>query len=122
MEQIIIVIHVLVSLCIIGLVLIQHGKGADAGATFGGGASNTMFGSQGPMPFLMKLTCVLVAIFFANSLALSYLVSHRSNGAAQLASAPVAAKTQSAKKPQIVFPTMSTASQGRDGSAVKKGQ
>lgn len=120
MEQIIIIIHVLVSLCIIGLVLVQHGKGADAGATFGSGSSNTMFGSQGPMPFLMKLTCVLVAIFFANSLALSYFASHHSAGANQLAPAQVSVKTPKQATQQIVFPTVNSASKGADSQTKDK--
>ncbi|MCH9643615.1 MAG: preprotein translocase subunit SecG [Gammaproteobacteria bacterium] len=76
MQQIMIILHVLFALSIIGLVLLQHGKGADVGATFGSGASNTMFGSQGSMPFLMKLTVLLAALFFATSLGLTYLVAH----------------------------------------------
>lgn len=124
MEQIIIIIHVLVSVSIIGLVLVQHGKGADVGATFGGGSSNTMFGSQGAMPFLMKITCVLAAIFFANSLALSYLVSHRSTSGMRGLSAQVqstSVKTQPTQKqqPQIVFPSMNKASQESDASKKK---
>ena len=75
MQSIILTLHVLIALSIIALVLMQHGKGADVGASFGGGASNTMFGSQGAMPFLMKLTVLLAALFFATSLGMSYLVS-----------------------------------------------
>lgn len=60
---------------LIGLVLIQHGKGADIGAAFGSGASNTLFGSQGTGGFLFKLTGGLAITFFATSLLLSYLVS-----------------------------------------------
>ena len=75
MFQLILVIHVLVALALIGLVLIQHGKGADMGAGFGQGSSNTVMGSQGAMPFLFKLTMGLGAIFFATSLSLGYLGS-----------------------------------------------
>ena len=64
MQSIILTLHVLIALSILALVLMQHGKGADIGATFGSGASNTMFGSQGAMPFLMKLTMLLAALFF----------------------------------------------------------
>jgi preprotein translocase subunit SecG len=73
MQALILVIHVLVAISLIALVLLQHGKGADVGAAFGSGASNTMFGSTGSLPFLIKLTAILAAIFFATSLALSYL-------------------------------------------------
>ncbi|MFI4918234.1 MAG: preprotein translocase subunit SecG [Legionellales bacterium] len=75
MYQLILIIHVLVALVVIGLVLIQHGKGADIGAAFGSGASNTLFGSQGTGGFLFKLTGGLALTFFATSLMLSYLVS-----------------------------------------------
>jgi preprotein translocase subunit SecG len=75
MYQLILIIHVLVSIAIIGLVLIQHGKGADIGAAFGSGASNTVFGSQGTGSFLFKLTGSLAITFFITSVTLSYMVS-----------------------------------------------
>ena len=75
MYQLILIIHVLIALILIGLVLIQHGKGADIGAAFGSGASNTVFGSQGTGGFLFKLTGGLALAFFTTSLILSYVVS-----------------------------------------------
>jgi preprotein translocase subunit SecG len=75
MYQLILMIHVLIALALVGLVLIQHGKGADIGATFGSGASSTVFGSQGTGSFLFKLTGGLALVFFATSLSLSYMVS-----------------------------------------------
>ena len=78
MQQVVLGIHILVCFAIIVLVLLQHGKGADAGATFGGGqSSNTMFGSQGALPFLMKLTVVFATLFFTSSLLLTYLPAHQ---------------------------------------------
>ena len=77
--NILLIIQILVALGIIGLVLIQHGKGADAGAAFGGGASGTVFGSRGSGNFLTKLTTILAAVFFANSLFLAWLVAHPDN-------------------------------------------
>jgi preprotein translocase subunit SecG len=78
MQQVVLGIHILVCFAIVVLVLLQHGKGADAGATFGGGqSSNTMFGSQGALPFLMKLTVVCATLFFASSLLLTYLPAHQ---------------------------------------------
>ncbi|PJD94579.1 MAG: preprotein translocase subunit SecG [Legionella sp.] len=77
MYQLILMIHVLVAITLIGLVLIQHGKGADVGAAFGSGASNTVFGSQGTGSFLFKLTGGLALTFFVTSLALSYIISTR---------------------------------------------
>ncbi|MCX7126223.1 MAG: preprotein translocase subunit SecG [Gammaproteobacteria bacterium] len=75
MQSLILIIHVLAALTIIGLVLMQHGRGADVGASFGSGSSNTMFGSVGALPFLMKLTAICAGIFFLTSLSLSYLAA-----------------------------------------------
>jgi len=74
--NVLLIIQIMVALGIIGLVLIQHGKGADAGAAFGGGASGTVFGSRGSGNFLTKMTAVLAAVFFSNSLMLAWLVAH----------------------------------------------
>ena len=73
MYQVIIVIHVLLGLGIIGLILIQQGKGADAGATFGAGASGSVFGAQGAASFLSRTTATLAALFFITSLGLAIL-------------------------------------------------
>ncbi|CCE23498.1 preprotein translocase subunit SecG [Methylotuvimicrobium alcaliphilum] len=73
MYQVIIVIHVLFGLGIIGLVLMQQGKGADAGAAFGSGASGTLFGAQGSASFLSRTTAVLATLFFVTSLSLAIL-------------------------------------------------
>ena len=81
--NVLLIIQILVALGIIGLVLIQHGKGADAGAAFGGGASGTVFGSKGSGSFLTRLTGVLAAAFFANSLMLAWLVAHPDNTSGQ---------------------------------------
>ncbi len=76
MDIILLVLHVLLALGIITLVLLQKGKGATEGATFGGGAS-TVFGASGSSNFLSKTTAILATIFFINSLALAYLAGHR---------------------------------------------
>lgn len=75
--SILVSIDVLLAIGIIGLILIQHGKGADVGAAFGSGASGTVFGSQGSASFLTRLTAILATLFFVNSLALAYLASNR---------------------------------------------
>ena len=72
-----IVLHVVVALAIIGLVLLQHGKGADMGSGFGGGASSSLFGATGSANFLSRATAVLATIFFVLSLALAYLATNR---------------------------------------------
>ncbi len=76
MQQLIIIIHMLVSISLIGLVLLQHGKGADVGSSFGTGASQTVFGSQGSTSFLVKITGFLAALFFVTSLLLTYISVH----------------------------------------------
>jgi preprotein translocase subunit SecG len=72
---ILLVVQVLLSAALIVLVLMQHGKGADAGAAFGSGASATVFGSRGSANFLSRSTAILAVIFFANSLGLAYLAT-----------------------------------------------
>jgi preprotein translocase subunit SecG len=72
-----IVVHVLVALAIIGLVLLQHGKGADMGSGFGGGASGSLFGATGSANFLSRATAVLATIFFLLSLALAYVATKK---------------------------------------------
>ena len=69
--------HALVSAMIIGLVLLQRGKGAEAGAAFGAGASGTVFGAKGSANFLSRSTAVLATLFFASSMSLTYLGSQR---------------------------------------------
>ena len=73
----ILAVHVLVALAIIGLVLMQHGKGADMGAAFGSGASGSLFGASGSANFLSRTTGVLATVFFVTSLSLAYLASER---------------------------------------------
>ena len=78
MESLQIILHVaqvVIAVTLIGFILIQHGKGADAGAAFGSGASSTVFGSQGSGNFLTKTTAVLAFLFLANSLTLGYMAT-----------------------------------------------
>lgn len=80
METLIVVIHVIVALAIIGLVLLQQGKGADAGAAFGSGASQTMFGSGGSGNFLTRSTSIAAVVFFVTSLILAIYAKQHSAG------------------------------------------
>lgn len=73
--SVVLTVHVLVGLGVIGLVLMQHGKGADMGAAFGSGASGSLFGSSGSANFLSRTTALLATVFFATSLGLSFLAS-----------------------------------------------
>ena len=75
--SILMIVQVLLAVGVIALVLLQHGKGADAGAAFGSGASATVFGARGSANFLSRATAILATLFFLNSLALAYLASSR---------------------------------------------
>lgn len=77
LHLILLVSQVVIAVSLIGFILIQHGKGADAGAAFGSGASSTVFGSQGSGNFLTKTTAVLAFLFLGNSLLLGYMATQR---------------------------------------------
>ena len=76
METLVWVVHVLTAVVLIGLVLMQHGKGADMGAAFGTGSAGSLFGSSGSANFLSRSTAVATAVFFITSLLLTYLYAH----------------------------------------------
>jgi len=88
--------HVGIALMIIGLVLLQRGKGADAGTGFGAGASGTVFGARGSATFFSRATGVLAALFFISSLTLAYLATQRTAPTSLLETAPA---SQSAEPP-----------------------
>jgi preprotein translocase subunit SecG len=75
--SIVLVVHILAALGVIGLVLVQHGKGADMGAAFGSGASGSLFGATGSANFMSRTTAVLAAVFFATSLSLAFIASNK---------------------------------------------
>jgi preprotein translocase subunit SecG len=75
--NLLVVVHVMVALAIIGLVLLQHGKGADMGSGFGGGASGSLFGATGSANFLSRTTAILATVFFVLSLALAYFATQQ---------------------------------------------
>src|SRR5216117_2609489 len=77
MQILVLVFHVLAALGIIGLVLLQHGKGADVGAAFGSGASGSIFGASGSANFLSRATAILAVVFFLTTFVLAYLVTHK---------------------------------------------
>ena len=77
MEKLILVVHVLTALSIIGLIMMQQGKGAEAGASFGGGASQTVFGGQGSGNFFTRATAVLAAVFFVTSFGLAIVAKQQ---------------------------------------------
>ena len=97
MEHLITIIHVLAAAGVIGLVLLQHGKGADMGAAVGSGASGSLFGVSGSSNFMSKATAACVAVFFTTSLTLAYLSSHRTGNGSVIKAATQAVKTEAVK-------------------------
>ena len=89
MFSIILIIHLIIAFVLIVLVLLQHGKGADAGANFGGGSSQTVFGGGGSSSFMLKLTSVVATVFFATSLLLAYLGAQQAKGFQSVTQQPV---------------------------------
>lgn len=85
-------VHILVGAGVIGLVLLQHGKGADMGAAFGSGASGSLFGASGSANFLSRTTAVLATVFFITSLALSYMATSRTQVPTSVMEQPVPAQ------------------------------
>ena len=84
LETVIVVLHLLGALGLVVLVLLQQGKGAEAGASFGAGASNTVFGSQGSATFLSKFTAILAASFFITALGLGYFAKEKAHQLTQV--------------------------------------
>ena len=102
MQQVVLIVHLLAAAGLVGLILIQQGKGADMGAAFGSGASGTVFGSQGAGSFITRSTGVLAAIFFVTSLALAYFsgqVVSTKSVTESLIAAPIAAQAVEQQKP-----------------------
>lgn len=102
LHTLILTVHVLAALGVVGLVLLQHGKGADMGAAFGSGASGSLFGARGSANFLSRSTAILAAVFFVTSLALSYIATSAprvSGSVMDAAPAPVPAAPAPAPEP-----------------------
>lgn len=95
MTVLLVIIHVVVCVALIMIVLLQTGKGADIGAAFGGGASNTLFGSTGASTFLSKATTVAAIVFMLTSLTLAYLTSKRPPSSV-ITETPIAVETKPA--------------------------
>lgn len=97
--SLVLTIHILVAVAIIGLVLMQHGKGADMGAAFGSGASGSLFGATGSANFLSRATGILAAVFFVTSLTLAYIGSNKPKTTGSLMQEPV--QSQSVSQPAV---------------------
>ncbi|HHB76633.1 MAG TPA: preprotein translocase subunit SecG [Desulfobulbus sp.] len=107
MTTLLIIVHVLVCIFLIGIVLLQHGKGADIGATFGG-SSQSLFGSEGPVPLLNKITTFSAIVFMGTSITLAYISAHNSTGTVMSdlkeTPAPIEQKAPAAKTAPITVP------------------
>lgn len=113
MYTVLVIVQVLAAVALVGLILLQQGKGADAGAAFGSGASGTVFGSRGAANFLSRTTAWLAAVFFAVSLALAYLVHGRATSGSivdQMAAKPAA--------PAVTLPSVPTPAAGTPAPVV----
>lgn len=93
MDLLVLIVHVLAAAGIIGLVLVQHGKGADVGAAFGTGSAGSVFGSAGSANFLSRLTAGLAVVFFVTSMGLSFLSNKRTTNKGVMANQPAATQT-----------------------------
>lgn len=98
--SLVLTVHVLVGIGVIGLVLVQHGKGADMGAAFGSGSSGSLFGSSGSANFLSRTTAVLATVFFITSLGLSYLASNKPSAPASIMEGAVQSVPAPAQQPK----------------------
>jgi preprotein translocase subunit SecG len=109
-HSILLVSLVLVSISLVGLILLQHGKGADAGAAFGSGASATVFGARGSANFLSRATAALAIVFFSISLGLAYMAAKRphaedvTNSVVDVVESPVAPAPESGVQSDDVPP------------------
>jgi len=98
MTVLLVIIHVIVCVALIMIVLLQTGKGADIGAAFGGGGSNTLFGTTGASTFLSKATTVAAIVFMLTSLVLAYITSHRQSSSI-VTETPAAVETKAPETP-----------------------
>lgn len=88
MQSFVLVVHIILALLMIVLILVQHGKGADAGASFGGGGAATVFGASGSGNFLTRVTGILTALFFITSISLAYFAKQQTTEAYGLKTIP----------------------------------
>lgn len=118
MQELVFIVHILAAIFLIALVLMQHGKGADMGAAFGGGSSQTVFGSIGSVPFLTKVTAIIAALFCATSIGLGHFIAKQAKQESVVAAAaapvvpavPVTPPATSAAPIVPVAPALPTAS------------
>lgn len=103
MQEIIFIVHIIAVISLICLVLLQRGKGADMGASFGSGASNTMFGSTGSMSFFTKITAFIAVTFFITSIALGVMVAKQAKQIAATSLIAEVAKQSQTELPKVAI-------------------
>ena len=111
MVTILTIIHIIVCIFLVSIVLLQHGKGADIGATFGGGGQS-LFGTEGPVPMLNKITTAAAIIFMVTSISLAYISAHRTTSSVMggySAPAPVEQPSQTTEQIPDRIPMPATA-------------
>jgi preprotein translocase subunit SecG len=119
MQTVLLIVHVLVAAGVIGLVLLQHGKGADMGAAFGSGSAGSLFGASGSANFLSRTTAVLTAVFFVTSLALTYVSANRVEGRSAVLGQPARQEAQPAATPAPEAPPAAPAAGSKAGEVPK---
>ncbi len=105
LTNILLVIHLIVAVAIVILVLLQRGKGADMGAAFGGGSSQSLFGARGSANFLSRATATLVTVFFLSSLTLAYIYTHQGETGSVTTDSPIQPPTDAPDDPSATEPT-----------------
>lgn len=119
LETVIVVLHLLGAIGVVVLVLLQQGKGADAGASFGSGASATVFGSQGSSTFLSRVTAILATAFFMTSLGLAFFAKDKADGMAQVGLPdPAVLEVQQAKPAVEDVPVLDAAKPANEAADV----
>ncbi len=115
MDNLLVIVHIVVSLFLVGIVLLQHGKGADIGATFGG-SSQSLFGTEGPLPLLNKITTTAAIVFMLTSVTLAYNSAQKSHSSVmadvqvEQAAKPVQQDVGGKQEPKAVAPAQEAVS------------
>ena len=118
--SIVLLVHVLAAIGVIGLVLVQHGKGADMGAAFGSGASGSLFGASGSANFLSRSTAVLAAVFFVTSLTLAFIASNKPRATGGVMQSAVQSQPASAPAAAAANTSASTEDSGSKAKDIPK--
>ena len=121
MVTLLIVIHVIVCLFLIVIVLLQHGKGADVGATFGG-SSQTLFGTEGPLPLLNKITTIAAIVFMLTSVSLAYFSSSNSTGSVMNELKKLQSVEKTVEPKEAVTPAPAEKQEGQAGNPAASDQ